>query len=60
MAERGLCLYDPSSTNGSDKLNRHIPCLLILAYPLSHQDLACRRVHFSSSYLDDRYVSLGS
>ena len=54
IAERRCLFHDTSSMNGSDQLNQHTPCLLILAYPLSHQDLACRRVCFSPGYLDDR------
>ena len=54
IAERRCLFHDTSSMNSSDWLNHHTPCLLILAYPLSHQDLACRRVCFSSGYLDDR------
>ena len=54
IAERRCLFHDTSSMNGSDQLNQHTPCLLILAYPLSYQDPACRRVCFSSGYLDDR------
>ena len=54
IAERRCLFHDTSSMNGSDQLNQHTPCLLILAYPLSHRDLACRLVRFSSGYPDDR------